>query len=86
MSYMFSYCNNLKEIKGINNFKFSKVKDMSYMFYLCSKLEYLDISSYIKILSNADTSGLIYGCERLKMKYGNKIYSYEQLKSSITQF
>ena len=42
MKAMFCGCHNLKELKGLNNFNTSKVKNMSFMFKSCSELEYLD--------------------------------------------
>ena len=46
MSYMFNYCNKLKEIKGINKFITNKVTIMNAMFQLCISMEYLDLSSF----------------------------------------
>ena len=46
MSEMFCECNNLKEIKGINNFITINVTNMIAMFQNCTELEYLDISSF----------------------------------------
>ena len=46
MSFLFSDCFKLKEIKGINNFKTSKVVNMESMFNSCKELEYLDLSNF----------------------------------------
>ena len=46
MSYMFSQCNKLKEIKGINKFITNKVTSMSAMFQQCNELEYLDLTNF----------------------------------------
>ena len=46
MSFMFSKCHKLKEIKGINNFNSSNVTNMSKMFKGCNELEYLDLSNF----------------------------------------
>ena len=43
---MFGHCLKLKEIKGINNFNTSKVKNMKYMFSECKELEYIDLSNF----------------------------------------
>ena len=51
MSFMFSKCYKLKEIKGINNFITNKVTAMNSMFQGCYELEYLD-------LTNIDTSNV----------------------------
>ena len=50
MRYMFGFCNELKEIKGINKFNTNKVINMNGMFQLCN-LNYLDL--------NFDTSNVI---------------------------
>ena len=46
MSYMFSKCLKLKEIKGINKFKTINVTDMTTMFQFCGELEYIDLSYF----------------------------------------
>ena len=46
MGYFFNNCNNLKEIKGLNNFITNKVTEMQSMFKACYKLEYVDLSSF----------------------------------------
>ena len=46
MSWMFSECYKLKEIKGINNFITSQVTKMNSMFNKCYELECLDLSSF----------------------------------------
>ena len=46
MREMFTECKNLKEIKGINNFKTNKVKDMSGMLGGCIELEFIDLSNF----------------------------------------
>ena len=46
MSFMFSKCHKLKEIKGINNLKTSEVTNMSLMFGECFELEYLDLTNF----------------------------------------
>ena len=43
MSFIFSECYQLKTIKGINEFKTDKVKNMNSMFKDCSKLENLPV-------------------------------------------
>ena len=52
MSYLFSECYELKEIKGINKFNTNKVTNMCAMFQTCKELECID-------LSNFDTSNVI---------------------------
>jgi len=43
MAGMFTECNKLKNIKGLNKFITDKIIDMSYIFGCCSELEYLDL-------------------------------------------
>ena len=38
MSYMFTTCNKLKEIKGINKFNTNNVINMELMFQECNEL------------------------------------------------
>ena len=65
MSFIFSECIKLKEIKGINNFVTKKVINMCSMFRFCYELDYLD-------LSNFDTSNvkdmklMFFECIKLK--------------------
>ena len=64
MRMMFQSCTSLTEIKGLNNFKTTGIKDMLNLFYGCSSLSSLDISSW-------DTSsveimgGMFDGCTKL---------------------
>ena len=46
MGWMFNKCQKLKEIKGINQFKTSKVSIMKSMFQDCYELENLDLSNF----------------------------------------
>ena len=62
---MFSGCNRLKEIKGLNHFNTTKVEDMSFMFESCFELECLDLSNFNTI----NVSNLCYmrsKCIKLK--------------------
>ena len=43
---MFNKCYKLKEIKGINKFKISKVNNMSTIFQECNEIEHLDLSNF----------------------------------------
>ena len=43
---MFNECYKLKEIKDINKFNTSKVRDMKAMFRKCKELENLDLSNF----------------------------------------
>ena len=44
--YWFSGCNNLTEIKGIENLNTENVTNMSYMFVKCKALTSLDLSNF----------------------------------------
>ena len=46
MAFMFSECNKLKEIKGLNKFNTNKVNNMVAVFQECKELEYLDLSNF----------------------------------------
>ncbi len=46
MSFMFSNCIKLKEIKGINKFNTNQVTKINSMFQHCHELEYLDLSNF----------------------------------------
>ena len=46
MSFMFTKCYKLREIKGLNKFNTSNDKNMSFMFYFCSNLVSLDLSNF----------------------------------------
>ena len=46
MSYKFSDCKKLKEIKGINKFNTNKVTNMIAMFQNCKEFEYLDLFNF----------------------------------------
>ena len=65
MSFMFSECNELKEIKGINKLITNNVINMSAMFKGCSKLEVLDLSTFNT--SNVENMSIMFGtCNNLK--------------------
>ena len=46
MAFLFNNCNNLKEIKGLDQFKTNKVTDIKSMFQSCYQLEYIDLSNF----------------------------------------
>ena len=76
MSYMFSNCNKLKEIKGINNFNTNNVTNMKVMFQECNELLYLDLSNFYTS-KVTDMSGMFNKCK--KLKYLNiAIYNNQQ--------
>jgi surface protein len=65
LSYMFSGCENLRAINGINEWDTSNVILMNSMFYGCKSLESLDLSSFNT--SNVDNMYEMFSeCENLK--------------------
>ena len=65
MGHMFSHCNKLKEIEGLNKFITNKANDMEGMFQLCSELEYLDVSNFDT--SKVDNMRYMFSqCNKLK--------------------
>ena len=64
MSFMFTACNKLKEIKGINKFITNKVTNMSGMFQECNELEYLDLSNF-NTENVIDMSAMFTKCNKL---------------------
>ena len=65
MRLMFSECNKLKEIKGINKFNTKEITNMNSMFNLCKELEYLDLSNFNTSKVN-DMGWMFAGCNKLK--------------------
>ena len=62
---MFNECHKLKEIKGINNFRTSKVNNMIAMFQECNKLGYIDLSNF-NTSNVTDMGWMFYKCQKLK--------------------
>ena len=65
MSYIFSQCNKLKEIKGINKFITDKVINMNTMFGKCYELEYLNLTNF-NTSNVTDMFGTFNKCHKLK--------------------
>ena len=65
MEDMFSECNKLKEIKGINKIITNKVTNMSGLFNECFELEYLDLSNF-NTANVTDMSFMFNHCHKLK--------------------
>jgi len=85
MNGMFSGCFKLKEIKGINNFKTSKVKSMWHMFKECKSLEYLDLSNFDT--SNVKGMWLMFsGCSKLKEIKGINNFNTSNVKNMSNMF
>ena len=62
---MFSECNKLKEIEGINGFITSNVTNMRIMFNCCYELENLDLSNFDTSKVN-DMEKMFNECKKLK--------------------
>ena len=62
---MFNDCENLKEIKGLNNLITNKVTNMTTMFQNCINLVSIDLSNF-KTDNVTDMSYMFYGCGNLK--------------------
>ena len=70
-------CNKLREIKGLNKFKTSNVKNMTYMFNNCSELEYLDLSNFdtSNVTDISYMSHMFDGCNKLKEIKGKEKFN-----------
>ena len=62
---LFSGCQKLKEIRGLNRFDTKRVINMSVMFSYCTKLEYLDLSNF-NTSNVTNMSGMFNRCQKLK--------------------
>ena len=62
--YWFSGCNNLTEIKGIENLNTENVTNMSYMFVKCKALTSLDLSNF-NTEKVTDMQGMFKECSDL---------------------
>ena len=68
MSFMFSKCHKLREIKGINQFITNKVTNMQQMFNECSELESLNLSNF----DTSNVTNMAWMFEKCnKLKYLN---------------
>ena len=69
---MFTKCNKLKEIKGLNKFNTQNVTDMSGIFLGCHELEYIDLSNFdTSNVTNMNNSGIYELCIKIK-ELGNQ--------------
>ena len=65
MAFLFNNCNNLKEIKGLDQFKTNRVTDIKSMFQSCYNLEYIDLSNFDT--SNVENMEYMFDdCHKLK--------------------
>ena len=66
MENMFSFCDKLKNIIGIENLDVSKLEDATSMFYCCKNLVELDLTNWNPI-SLENTYDMFSCCSNLKM-------------------
>ena len=66
MENMFSFCDKLKNIIGIENLDVSKLEDVNSMFYCCENLAELDLTNWNPI-SLENMSYMFYNCANLKI-------------------
>ena len=85
IEFMFSKCNKLKEIKGINKFNTSEAIKMNSMFEECNELEYLDLSSFDTSKVN-DMESIISKCYELKKIKGINKFNTKEVKDMATMF
>ena len=83
VSGMFSYCKNLKEIKGLNNF--SPYYDLSFLFSDCESLASLDLSSFNKTKIDSMESTFA-NCKNLKEIKGLNKLKTDSLASLFRTF
>ena len=83
MSGMFSCCEELLEIKNIEDFDVSNVREMYSMFEDCKKIQHLDLSKW-KLRDDVSFSRMFCNCQNLiDLKLPD---DFEQkLKSSISK-
>ena len=66
MAYMFTECEDIKKIIGIENLDVSKLEDANSMFYMCENLVELDLTNWNpKLLQK--TRYMFYDCLNLKI-------------------
>ena len=80
MSFMFSKCHKLREIKGINNFNTINVTDMSAMFQECNELEYLDLFNF-NTYNVTDMEAMFNNCHKLKEIKGINNFDLTNVKN-----
>ena len=63
---MFNSCENLQEIKGLNNLNINNVQYFSRCFYYCPQLTEINISEWKSTASNLNISQMFQSCSRLQ--------------------
>ena len=85
MKFMFNSSAKLKKIKGIENFKTYKVKNMTSMFQLCTELEELDLSNF----DTSNLNGIKYmfnECTNIKIIKGIEHFKTDKVKDMTSLF
>ena len=83
--FMFNECHELKEIKGINQFKTSKAKNMKAMFQECNNLEYLNLSGFNT--DNVTDMGWMFNqCHKIKHIEGINKFNTSQVNNMNSMF
>ena len=79
MENMFSFCDKLKNIIGIENLDVSKVEDANAMFYWCKNLVELDLTNWNPI-SLENMSNMFGYCSNLKIIKNIKNWQLPNIK------
>ena len=85
MEDMFSECNKLKEIKGINKIITNEVTNMSGLFNECFELEYLDLSNF-DTANVSNMSFMFNHCHKLKVIKGINKFITDKVTAMNTMF
>ena len=85
MENMFSFCDKLKNIIGIENLDVSKLEDATSMFYCCKKLVELDLTNWNPV-SLQHTHEMFSGCSNLKIIENIENWQLPNIKSVRQMF
>ena len=85
MENMFSFCDKLKNIIGIENLDVSKLEDATSMFYCCKNLVELDLTNWNPV-SLQHTYEMFSGCSNLKIIENIENWQLPNIKSVRQMF
>ena len=85
MENMFSFCDKLKNIIGIENLDVSKLEDANSMFYCCKNLVELDLTNWNPV-SLQHTYEMFSGCSNLKIIENIENWQLPNIKSVRQMF
>ena len=85
MAFMFSECNKLKEIKGLNKFNTNKVNNMVAVFQECKELEYLDLSNF-NTNNVTEMQYMFNKCMKLKVIKGLNVLNTNKVNNMRSMF